>query len=72
MLKVILFGPSSIKGVDGKTSGPKPAGIRWGLREVTPGAIAFAAILVSIPLVVMCILFTYRLPPLGPVFCVPR
>lgn len=27
--------------------GPKPAAIRWKLREITPGAIALAAVLVS-------------------------
>lgn len=48
ILKVILFGATSLAPIDGKNSGPKPAGIRWGLNEVTPGAIAFAAILVSI------------------------
>ena len=46
-LKVVLFGPSSLQENARKTSGPKPAGIRWELREVTPGAIAFAAIMVS-------------------------
>jgi hypothetical protein len=48
MLKVILFGPSSLQGGAGKSSGPRPAGIKWGLSEVTPGAVALAAILVSV------------------------
>ena len=34
--------------MNGTHSGPKPAGIRWRLGEVTPGAIALAAVLVSI------------------------
>ena len=46
VLKVILFGPSSLAG-NGTHSGPKPCGIKWRLNEVTPGAIAFAAIVVS-------------------------
>jgi hypothetical protein len=52
VLKVMLFGPSSLQPVetDGKTSGPKPAAIKWGVRRVTAGAIAFAAIIVSAPL----------------------
>ncbi|KAF9642036.1 hypothetical protein BDM02DRAFT_3080219, partial [Thelephora ganbajun] len=45
VLKVILFGPSSLAD-SGMHSGPKPAGIKWKLCEVTPGAIALAAILV--------------------------
>ena len=48
-LKVILFGPSSLSD-NGTHSGPKPAGVKWKLNEVTPGAIAFAAVLVSCPL----------------------
>jgi hypothetical protein len=48
VLKVILFGPSSIAETPGNT-GPKPAGVKWGLGEVTPGTIALAAILVSTP-----------------------
>jgi hypothetical protein len=63
ILKVVLFGPSSLHENPGKISGPKPAGIRWGLREVTPGAIAFAAIMVSVPLVdhILFILILYYL-----------
>ena len=53
VLQVILFGPSSLQGgYTGKASGPKPAGAKWGLRKITPGAIAFAAILVNLPLAV--------------------
>ena len=48
VLKVILFGPLSL-GDGGTQSGPKPAGIKWNLSKITPGAIAFAAILVSVP-----------------------
>ena len=44
----MLFGPTSIS--DAKTtSGPKPYGIKWKLRETTPGAIALAAIVVGSP-----------------------
>ena len=43
----MLFGPSSLDEVPSK-SGRKPLGTRWKIREVTPGAIALAAILVSI------------------------
>lgn len=68
----MLFGPSSLEEGDGKTSGPKPKGTRWGIREVTPGAIAFAAILVSVYFVVMFFVHTYQTPPTGSVFCVPR
>ena len=46
ILKVVLFGPSSLSGK--KSSGPRPYGVRWGLQEVTPGMIAFAAIIVSV------------------------
>ena len=59
VLKVVLFGPSSLHGVAGKASGPKAAGIKWGLREVTPGAIAFAAVMVGIPLTKMHFIHTY-------------
>lgn len=45
MLKSILFGPSSLG--TGKYSGPKPQGIVWGVNSVTPGSIAFVAVLVS-------------------------
>lgn len=45
----MLFGPSSIQTKEKTRSGPKAAGTKWGLREVTPGAIAFAAILVRPP-----------------------
>ena len=46
---MLFFGPSSLGEKRGKKSGPKPCAISWGLREVTPGAIALAAILVSVP-----------------------
>ena len=42
-----MFGPSSL-GDGGTQSGPKPAGIKWNLSKITPGAITFAAILVSV------------------------
>jgi len=45
-----MFGPSSLTS-SGKPSGPHPTGTKWGLSEVTPGAIALAAMLVSAPLV---------------------
>ena len=45
MLTVILFGPLSL-GDNGTCSSPKPSRIKWKLNEVTPGAIAFTAILV--------------------------
>jgi hypothetical protein len=49
VLRVILFGPSTLEVSNdtGKKPGPAPAGKKWKLREITPGAIAFAAILVS-------------------------
>ena len=47
ILKVVLFGPSSL-GSQKSVSGPIPAGKRWGLKCVTPEAIAFAAILVGL------------------------
>ena len=59
VLKVVLLGPSSLQGVAGKSSGPKAAGIKWGLREVTPGAIAFAAVMVGLPLTKMYFIHTY-------------
>ena len=46
VLKVILFGVKSLT-PKGARSGPRPAVVRWGLHEITPGAIALAAILVS-------------------------
>ena len=46
VLKVILYGPSSLKG-GLKCPGPKAAGTRWGLTKTTPGAIALAAIIVG-------------------------
>jgi len=43
----MLFGPTSL--ADDKThSGPKPYGIKWKLTETTPGAIALAAVVVSL------------------------
>ena len=47
ILKVVLFGPSSL-GTQKSVPGPKPAGKKWGLKCVTPKAIAFAAILVGL------------------------
>jgi hypothetical protein len=49
VLKVTLFGATSIQ-TNKANTGPKPAGVKWDLSEVTPGAIALAAILVSTPL----------------------
>ena len=46
VLKIILFGRSSLEN-NGRSSGPTPSGVKWGLSEVTPGAIALAAIIVS-------------------------
>ena len=46
VLKVILFGRSSLEN-NGRSSGPTPSGVKWGLTEVTPGAIALAAVIVS-------------------------
>ncbi|KAF9783984.1 hypothetical protein BJ322DRAFT_988718, partial [Thelephora terrestris] len=45
VLKVIFFGRSSLEG-NGKSSGPTPSGVKWGLSEVTPGTIALAAVIV--------------------------
>jgi len=47
ILKVILFGPSSLAESGKKPPGPKPKGIQWGIQEATPGMIALAAIIVS-------------------------
>ena len=47
ILKVILFGPSSL-GDPKSVPGPIPAGRKWGLKCITPEAIAFAAILVGL------------------------
>jgi hypothetical protein len=66
VLKVLLFGPSSLQVQEdgnGKTSGPKPAWIKWGLRMVTPGAIAFAAILVNVPSTLMCCFYDINYHP---------
>lgn len=46
VLKVILFGRSSIK-TGGRSTGPKPVALKWELHEITAGAIALAAIMVS-------------------------
>jgi hypothetical protein len=48
--KVALFGPASLRR-KGKaaTSGPKPDGITWKVTTASPGLIAFAAIVVSVP-----------------------
>jgi len=45
MLKVILFGPSSL--VKENYAKPKTWGKLWEVTHTTPGAIAFAAIMVS-------------------------
>ena len=45
ILKVMLFGPSSLS--EKKSSGPKPNGVQWRLQEATPGMIALATIIVS-------------------------
>ena len=44
----MLFGPSSLGENATSRSGPKALGTVWQVSEVTPGAIAFAAILVSV------------------------
>ena len=68
-LKVILFGPTSLG--DNKTrSGPKSAGTKWGLRRVTPGAIALAAVLVIL-FVVICLIQTDQILPVGSISVVP-
>lgn len=46
VLKVIFFGRSSLEN-NGKSSGPTPSGVKWGLSEVTPGTIALAAVIVG-------------------------
>lgn len=46
ILKVILFGPSSLRPRK-RRSGPTPNGMRWGIQEANAGMIAFAAIIVS-------------------------
>lgn len=48
ILKTILFGPTSITDKSKKPSGRRPFALKHGLTEVTPGMIAFAAIIVSI------------------------
>jgi hypothetical protein len=55
----VLFGPSSLQEGSGKRSGPKSAGTKWEIREVTPGAIAFAAIMVSVPPVAVHFIYPY-------------
>ena len=45
MLKSILFGPSSLNYK--KPPSPATQGKIWGVKRITPGAIAFMAVLVS-------------------------
>ncbi|KAJ2983015.1 hypothetical protein NUW54_g10677 [Trametes sanguinea] len=54
--KVLLFGPASIQGEEGDSNGkkrkkqwtgPPPNAVLWGLAHVTPGLIAYAAILAT-------------------------
>jgi len=47
VLKVILFGPTSLTSKSKKPSGRKPFAVKHRLTEVTPGMIAFASIIVS-------------------------
>jgi hypothetical protein len=49
VLKVIMFGPSSLVEAKWTRSGPASTGTKWGIDKITPGAIALAAILVSTP-----------------------
>jgi hypothetical protein len=51
VLKLLFFGPSSLQAGNENRPGPKAAGTKWEIREVTPGAIALAAIMVSISMV---------------------
>ncbi|KDR65151.1 hypothetical protein GALMADRAFT_260311 [Galerina marginata CBS 339.88] len=44
MLRCLLFGPASLSS-EKKPSGSKPVGELWGITRVTPGSIAFVAIL---------------------------
>ena len=46
-MKIIFFGRSSLDN-NGRSSGPTPSGVKWGLTEVTLGAIALAAVIVSL------------------------
>ena len=46
ILRVMLFGPSSLS--KKRPSGPTSNGVRWGVREATPGMIALAAMIVSV------------------------
>ncbi|KAM6499900.1 hypothetical protein JOM56_005408 [Amanita muscaria] len=45
VLRVILFGLSATSDSKRRTAGPKPLGVIWGVQQVTPGAIATAAVL---------------------------